>query len=150
MREWQDQEMRGSEVKVRSGWNSEYARKKYDVEVDEADLARIITAAGMPMEALSIVTLGDAHNLLWYSAETLARQALVSFDPSLRAKLTEEARELVQKRKDLVLKIRSQWEAIAELHEAHKGDGNAETRGGQHQRGLADTEPNPGFPPQEK
>jgi hypothetical protein len=98
-------------LKVRSGWNSEYARKKYDVEVDEADLARIITGAGMPLEAVSIVTLGDAHNLLWYSAEILARQALVSFDPTLKQRLTEEARGLVQKRKDLLLKIRSQWEA---------------------------------------
>jgi hypothetical protein len=130
-------------MKVRSGWNSEYARKKYDVEVDEADLARIITAAGMPMEALSIVTLGDVHNLLWYSAEILARQTLVAFDPSMSEKLTAEARALAAKRKDLVLKIRSQWEAVAELHEMRTGQATTD------QAGVAYTPPHP-IPPEEK
>jgi hypothetical protein len=96
---------------VRSGWNSEYARKKYDVELDEADLARILISGRVPLEAQSTLSLADAHNLLWFSAEIMARQSLASFDPTLKDKLQEEARELNQKRAYLLGKIRNQWDA---------------------------------------
>lgn len=98
-------------MKVRSGWNSEYARKKYDVELDEADLARILIAGRVPLEAQATLALADAHNLLWYSAEIMARQSLASFDPSLKKKLVEEATELNRQRAHLLGKIRNQWSA---------------------------------------
>lgn len=77
-------------MEVRSGWNSEYARKKYDVSLDEGDLSRILDAAGIPLEAQPKLTLAQAHALLYFSAEIIARQTLILFDPSQREALTEE------------------------------------------------------------
>lgn len=88
-------------MEVRSGWNSEYARKKYDVILDEADLARILHKAGLPVDMM--LSVDDAHTLLYATAEIKARATLSRFDPSLTDELKAEARGFAYER-DAVLR----------------------------------------------
>lgn len=95
-------------MEVRSGWNSEFARKKYDVTLDEADLARILLGAGIPLAAQPGLSEDHAHMLLWTSAEILARRTLVQFDPSLKEKLVTEAKQLSARRAKALTEIKVQ------------------------------------------
>jgi hypothetical protein len=102
---------------VRSGWSSEYAKKKYDVELDEGDLLRILTEAGLPGIARGTLTLGEVHAILWCTAEILARQTLVSYDPSLKQQLTKEARDLRDKRTAVLEVVKARWNVPADAEE---------------------------------
>lgn len=93
-------------MKVRSGWNSEYARKKYDVELDETDLARILQAADIPLEVQPKLNAAQAHALLYLSAEIMARQTLVRFDPSLKEDLQKEIAQLAGEKNAALAVIR--------------------------------------------
>ena len=106
-------------MKVRSGWSSEYAKKKFDVELDETDLFRIITGAGLPEHAVGEVTLREAFDILHTSAEIIARETLIQFDPSLKQSLLAEATVLADKRRSTLTGVRSRLEATEELHKAH-------------------------------
>lgn len=105
-------------MKVRSGWNSEYARKKYDVEVDEADLARLLLAAGIPLEAQPLVPAGEVHTVLYCTAEILARTTLAAharakpgeFPDDFRQQLAEEVKVLRGQRDAAYARIRAAWE----------------------------------------
>jgi hypothetical protein len=96
-------------MEVRSGWNSEYARKKYDVTVDEGDLARILIAAGIPVAAQPGMTADDAHMILYTTAEIMARRTLVQFDPSQKEKLVAEARALNAQRAAVLDRVKKAW-----------------------------------------
>lgn len=116
-------------MEVRSGWNSEFARKKYDVTLDEADLARILLGFGIPAEAQATVSVDDAHTVLYTSAEIMARQTLAvyarekpsEFPDDIRTRLVEEARVLRDKRTATLTGIKSAWEAQQELHRDRSG-----------------------------
>jgi hypothetical protein len=96
-------------MKVRSGWNSEYARKKYDVEVDEADLARILTARGIPLAALGTLTMGEVHDILYYTAEGLARLALGRYDKNMAGQCAEDFRKLQASRDEVLARVAARW-----------------------------------------
>lgn len=118
-------------MEVRAGWNSEYARKKYDVTLDEADLGRILLGEGIPLEAQASVSLDDVHTVLYCSAEILSRRTLVEFildgqktedleEETARhvRKLAREARALKDRRTAALTGIRGTWEARQELGES--------------------------------
>jgi hypothetical protein len=81
-------------VKVRSGWSTDYGHEKYDVELDETDLSRILITGGIPLEAQARLSPTEAHTLLYCSAEIIARMALARFDPKQRDKLKAEVAAL--------------------------------------------------------
>lgn len=93
-------------MKVRSGWNSEYARKKFDVELDEADLIRILIDNDIAPAEAAALPVNDAFVVLYTSAEITAKAALVEFDPSMKQQLSEEIAELRGKRARVLGKIR--------------------------------------------
>lgn len=101
-------------MKVRSGWNSEYARKKYDVEVDEADLARILTSSGIPLEAMGSLTMAETHDILYYTAEGLARLALGRYDKSMAESCAAEFKALQAKRAEVLARVKSRQQSDAE------------------------------------
>jgi hypothetical protein len=107
-------------MEVRSGWNSEYARKKYDVTLDEGDLARILQEAGIPLEAQPALKLSQAHALLYFSAEIIARQTLLRYAKTASGKADSEVRGVVS---DLETEIeqlmRQKAQALAILKEKH-------------------------------
>lgn len=119
---------------VRSGWNSEYARQKYDVEVGEPDLARILTSQGIPLEALATLSMGEAHDILYFTAEGLARLALGRYDKNMAKQCAADFRKLQEQRDQVLAKVKARWEETPSS------------------RGLADVEPaepDPGWPPQD-
>lgn len=60
-------------MKARAGYNSQFARRKYDIEVDEGDLDRIILESGLdPKLVRPSLTTVQAHALLRSEAEFLA------------------------------------------------------------------------------
>lgn len=64
-------------MKIRSGWNSEpYGRRKFDIEVEEDDLRRILQANGIPLERADTMSVRDAYAILYCEAEVLSRAAL--------------------------------------------------------------------------
>jgi hypothetical protein len=116
-------------MEVRSGWNSEFARKKYDVTLDEADLARLLLGAGIPLEAQPLLPAGDVHTILYCTAEILARTTLAAyakaepggFPPDFRQRLADEARVLRDQRTAALTKVKSAWEAQEELRGERSG-----------------------------
>lgn len=58
---------------TRAGYNSQFARRKYDVELDETDLDRIILEVGLdPVKVRPKLTTAGVHALLRSEAELLA------------------------------------------------------------------------------
>lgn len=97
-------------MEVRSGWNSEFARKKYDVTLDEADLSRILDDAGIPLEAQPKLSIAQAHALLYFSAEILARTTLKLFDPSMKESLDKEITALTEQRSKVLTLLKKKHE----------------------------------------
>lgn len=90
-------------MKVRSGWNSDYAHRKYDVELDEVDLARILLQLGLPVDS---PTEQEAFDILSSSAEIYARRKLIVFDPSMKEDLEKEIAALDQTRRAAMVAIK--------------------------------------------
>lgn len=55
---------------VKTGWNSEFAREKFDVGLGEEDLPRILDEAGIPPDAH--LTVSEAFRVLYFSAENFS------------------------------------------------------------------------------
>lgn len=94
-------------MKVRSGWNSEYARKKYDVELEEADLARILMQNGLDPAFTTRLSTGVAHCLLHWEAEILSRQTLVEHDPEQAQHQQQVIGDFTAKRDELVKRLKA-------------------------------------------
>jgi hypothetical protein len=63
---------------VRAGYNSEYGRKKFDVELDEADLHSLIFEAGATVEDASRrLTTNVKFRILRDEAQRLALQGAI-------------------------------------------------------------------------
>jgi hypothetical protein len=93
-------------VKVRSGWNSDFGRVKFDVEVDEADLLRILLEIGLSVEAAASLTVKEAYKVAYCTAEILSRQALSRFDGSKAEELTAEIKALAQERNEVLAAVK--------------------------------------------
>lgn len=52
---------------VKTGWNSDFGKEKFDVGLGEEDLARILAEAGIPPDAQ--LTTVEAFKALYFSAE---------------------------------------------------------------------------------
>ena len=74
---------------VKIGWNTQYAEQKFDVGLDETDLARILAEEGIPPDAQ--LTSAEAFTILLTRAEW--------FSEHVRAMKTGDgnARELARK-----------------------------------------------------
>jgi hypothetical protein len=66
---------------VKTGWQNDFGKQKFDVELNEIDLARIITDAGIPPDA-ALASL-EAFRLLMLEAEY--------FSESVRATRLQDA-----------------------------------------------------------
>jgi hypothetical protein len=65
-------------MQIRSGWNSEpYGRRKFDIELGEGDLLRVLQANGIDTAKASALPHNDAYAILYCEAEILARAALI-------------------------------------------------------------------------
>lgn len=62
-------------MEIRCGWATEYGGVKYDVSVHEADLTRILTAAGVSAQRHSEVTAEEAWAIMDAEARWLAEHA---------------------------------------------------------------------------
>jgi hypothetical protein len=54
---------------VKLGFNTDFGRDKFDIGLDETDLARILAENGLPPDAL--LTSREAFQVLYYEAERL-------------------------------------------------------------------------------
>ncbi len=78
-------------MKVRKGFSTDYARSKFDVEVDEADLARLIMEHKFPPEAqlstLQAFRLADtlAEWLMLTEAGKISQEMAARTEPARRA-----------------------------------------------------------------
>jgi hypothetical protein len=87
------------------GWNTEFGRVKFDVLLDESDLARLLAEAGLPPEAASRMTTREVFQLLLVEGErfTMAAALMAGHVPEGSEKTPKErlgAAEL--KRKELL------------------------------------------------
>jgi hypothetical protein len=107
-------------MEISSGWNSEFARKKYGVALDEGDLRRILIGADIPVSQHEFVSLEDAHTLLHCTSEILSRRtyAVYLMDgrklPELTGdtakdvkRLGQEARALTERRDAVLGRLKS-------------------------------------------
>ncbi len=99
-------------MEVRSGWNTEMGRKKFDVTIQEPDLWRMLAANGIPPDRASDLTSGEAFQVMWLEAEIVAKATLVIHlegQDDLRAaeNVKQENKELRQKRADAFAALRS-------------------------------------------
>jgi hypothetical protein len=66
-------------MKVRSGWATEYARDKFDIEVDEADLERLCADWQIQPALRTLFTAAMTFSVLSTLAEMLAAFELAKF-----------------------------------------------------------------------
>jgi|GEM_PF-3489605 len=65
-------------MKVRSGFNSEpYGRYKFDIELGEEDLGRILAGRGIDPARAAGMLSREAYKVLYAEAEMLARAAMI-------------------------------------------------------------------------
>jgi hypothetical protein len=57
---------------VRRGWSIDYAKKKFDVELDENDLQRMLAERGVPDPAALAARMSTHHVYLALDAEAMA------------------------------------------------------------------------------
>jgi hypothetical protein len=67
------------ELFVKVGFNTDYGKDKFDVGLDETDLARILAEAGIPPDAL--LTELEAFQVLHATAERFCAAKLTVIDP---------------------------------------------------------------------
>lgn len=92
-------------MKVRSGWNSEFGRKKFDIELDGEDLVSLLIDAGIPGDAP--LSFNEKYQFLYVTAEILARLRLLEFDPTQDS---TKVKELQEKRLNQALKLRDKYQ----------------------------------------
>lgn len=98
-------------MKVRSGWNSEYARKKYDVELDEADIIRILIQHGLDPALSPRLPVAAAHSLLRWEAEIFSRQTLLEHDPEQAVHQQRIIDDFTAKRDELIKRLKAKVRA---------------------------------------
>jgi hypothetical protein len=89
---------------IRRGWASEYAKRKFDIELDEADLVRILAVAGVadPAGVAATMNLGHVYEILDAEAMMFVSHTLSRFEPA--SKDTHmQAYAAYQARRDTVL-----------------------------------------------
>jgi hypothetical protein len=77
-------------MKVRKGFSTDYAKNKFDVEIDEADLARLLPEHGFPPETklttLQAFRLADTLSewLMLTEAAKISQEMAAKVEPSRR------------------------------------------------------------------
>jgi hypothetical protein len=94
-------------VIVKVGFNTDFGKDKFDVGLDETDLARILAEAGIPPDAL--LTELEAFQILHVEAERFcaAKQAALAGTGPEADHWTAETRRLTGKRSDQLGKAKA-------------------------------------------
>lgn len=98
-------------MEIRCGWATEYGSVKYDVSVHEADLTRILTAAGVSAARHSEVTSEEAWAIMdaearWLAEHASARYLRGSGSSTAADRAAERATGAVKDRIDALKKLR--------------------------------------------
>lgn len=88
---------------VKVGFNTDFGRDKFDVGLDETDLARILVQAGIPPDAP--LTAREAFQVLLAEAERFCAVTRVSVEPDAAEHWRAEAHRLGQQLAGLLGKI---------------------------------------------
>jgi hypothetical protein len=98
-------------MNITRGFNSEYGRYKFDVMIEEGDLARLLMEHHIPVEQAPLLTCAEAYQVMCVEADILVNNATVKYlDSEGRSedsiKLKEQAGVLQQHRKTLLAGVR--------------------------------------------
>ena len=88
-------------MRVRSGWSSEYAKKKFDVEMDENDLTRMLLDNGISQEYHDKISVAERFRVLYCEVEIISRATLFVYDNS-KAELLKGEIERLREQRDAV------------------------------------------------
>lgn len=80
-------------LKVRYGWNTPMGRVKFDVEVDEADLPRILIECGVDVSAAAAMRAQDVYTVLYCEALIFSAAAQMRQEPENTQTLLQEIRD---------------------------------------------------------
>jgi hypothetical protein len=69
-----------TDMKVRSGWSSDYAKKKFDVELEDVDYPQLLAHWGIPVERGSDITAMEKFLLMYYQAESISVMTQVQYE----------------------------------------------------------------------
>lgn len=97
-------------MRVSAGWNTDFGKVKFSVDVGEDDLGRLLMQGGLPIEARESLTMGEAYRICYCSAEMLARDALIRFDPGQEDRLREEMSTLSAERREVLEGVKARWQ----------------------------------------
>lgn len=77
-------------MKVRYGFNTSMGRLKFDVEVDEADLPRILIECGVDVSAASTMSAREVYTVLYCQSLIFSAAAQIRVEPENAAALRQE------------------------------------------------------------
>jgi hypothetical protein len=80
-------------VKIRYGWNTPLGRVKFDVEVDEADLPRILIECGVDVSHAATMSAKDVYRVLYCEALMFSAAAQARQEPESTEALRQEIAE---------------------------------------------------------
>lgn len=105
-------------MRVMTGWNSEYGRRKFDVTFDETDLGRLLLDNDIPVEQAEKLTPGEVFQLMWVNAEifshaTLVKHLLAEAQEKAADAVDAEAKEYKDQRTSLVAAIKDRLGSAA-------------------------------------
>lgn len=89
---------------VKLGFNTDFGRDKFDVGLDETDLARILEEAHIPVDAK--LTSTEVFQILRCEAEKYCRVQMARIDPSQRSRCEADIANLNQALSGRLAKIR--------------------------------------------
>jgi hypothetical protein len=98
-------------MNITRGFNSEYGRYKFDVMIEEGDLARLLLENGIQVEKAPLLTCAEAYQIMVVEADILVNNATVKYLESeaksdAAASLREQAQVLQAQRKTLLAGVR--------------------------------------------
>lgn len=88
---------------VKTGYNTDYGKYKFDVGLGEEDIARLLAENGLPPDAE--LTVMEAHDLLRLTAEMFVVADKIRTDPQYAERHKVAGRSLSEQRAGLISKI---------------------------------------------
>jgi hypothetical protein len=91
-------------MEVRSGWNTDYGKEKFDVTIEECDLLRLASEHNIPPVKLETASPKLVFGIMYHEAEIYSRvvRARIVKDEPLKAALAKEIAQLKEERDQLI------------------------------------------------
>lgn len=102
-------------MEIRFGWATQYGAQKFDVSLDETDLARLLNDAGITPSYIKQVNEGECFRILEASARAFGLTEAVRYATAEeRPNIAARAAEALGERKVLIAQLRTRLNIAVE------------------------------------